>query len=93
MIPRFGDSFARVDVRGPGPHMLEELPERICWYFGFNGEHRTLPEASAGRKKKATTLFRGDAAIPQITKTREFPKNCDVFAMSPFIFQCDKDGG
>ncbi len=57
MIPRFGDSFARVDVRGPGPHMLEELPERICWYFGFNGEHRTLPEASAGRRKKRPRFF------------------------------------
>jgi len=72
--------------------MLEELPERIWWYFGFNGEHRRLPEASAGRKKKALR-FRGDAAIPRITKTREFPKNCDVFAVILFILQCDKDGG
>jgi hypothetical protein len=72
--------------------MLEELPERICRHFDLNGEQRTLPDASARTKEKSEHAFRGGAAIPQITKAREFPKNRDVFAVGLLIFQGDRDG-
>ena len=71
------------------PRMLEELPARMWWYLR-RAPH--APRCVRRSKERIDHSFRGDAAIPQITNTREFPKNSDVLAAVLSIFQCDRDG-